>query len=224
MSLHAASIAYEPVEQTVTAVPLVPVEDCTQRSRAEEKNDDLTLVKRFQAGDTSAFDRLVLRYQSRIARVVGVSFQDADMVKDVVQETFLRAYRGLGAFRHDSQFYTWLYRIAINTSYYFLKKGRRFEDAEDIDDYIGHSENALASTHAGPDAAALNADLKTAINRAIARLPQDLKQALVLRELEGMSYEQIAQVMGCRVGTVKSRISRARDQVMEKTRHLYERH
>ena len=186
-------------------------------------DEDIALVKRVQAGDGRAFDLLVGKYQTGIARVVSQYLKDQDVVKDVVQEAFIRAYKGLANFRYESQFYTWLYRIAVNTAYNHMRSVQRWQGMLDIDDEYHESEVAEHTGVEGPEHARHNEDLKQAIQRAVARLPMDLRTALLLREMEDMSYEQIAEVVGCKVGTVKSRISRAREQVMQRTESLYRR-
>ncbi len=193
-----------------------------QSKRKPAIDSDKHLVDRTLRGDTRAYDLLVMKYQSRIARLVSVYIQDFDSAKDVVQESFFRAYKALTNYRGDSQFYTWLYRIAVNTSYNYLKANRnwltRVETMED-NSQAEHAE----SKSLDPERASHNDDLKRGIHHAVAKLPLELRTVLMLREVEGLSYEQISEVVGCELGTVKSRISRARERVTEKTRHLYEK-
>jgi RNA polymerase sigma-70 factor (ECF subfamily) len=164
---------------------------------------------------------LVIKYQSRIARLVSVYIKDFDAARDVVQESFIRAYKALNNYRRESRFYTWLYRIAVNTSYNYLKSNKsRLTRMESIEGNL-QAEQA-ESLFKNPEQSYQNDDLRRGIQRAVSLLPLELRSALVLREVEGMSYEQIAEVVGCELGTVKSRISRARERVVQKTKHLYE--
>lgn len=186
-----------------------------------EKDVDALLVTQTLEGDKQAFDMLVVKYQSRIARLVSVYIQDFDAARDVVQETFIRAYKALNNYRRESQFYTWLYRIAVNTSYNFLKSNKSWSTR--MESIEGNLQVEQAeSLFQNPEKSYQNDDLKRCIHRAVSLLPLELRSALLLREVEGMSYEQIAEVVGCELGTVKSRISRARDKVVQKTKHLYE--
>lgn len=182
------------------------------------KGADYELVKRVQHGDKKAFDLLVLKYQHKIVKVIARYIQDPHEVLDVAQEAFIKAYRALPRFRGDSEFYTWLYRIAINTAKNFLvAAGRRPPDtdieAEDAEFYEGASRlREIAS----PERMALKDEIEEAVHRAIEQLPEDLRTAVTLRELEGLSYEEIAQAMDCPVGTVRSRIFRAREAIDKK--------
>ena len=181
---------------------------------AGEESDE-QLVARVQKGDKRAFEVLVLKYQHRIYSLISRFIRDADEVQDVAQEAFIKAYRALGSFRGDSAFYTWMYRIAINTAKnHLVSRGRRprgadieIEDAEQLD-----VAGALRDID-GPESLAMTEQLRRVIEEAIARLPEDLRTALRLREFEGMSYEEIAEAMACPVGTVRSRIFRAREAV-----------
>lgn len=176
---------------------------------------DQQLVERVQAGDKRAFDLLVLKYQHKILAIISRYIRDSHEVHDVAQEAFIKAYRALKNFRGDSQFYTWLYRIAINTAKnHLVSRGRRppssdveVEDAE----YYGGSE-ALKDVDT-PENNLFRDELQAVVNKAIRELPEDLRTAVTLRELEGLSYEDIADVMGCPVGTVRSRIFRAREAI-----------
>lgn len=179
-----------------------------------EENIDDKLVERAQAGDQRAFELLVRKYQYKIIQLVSRLVGDAD-APDVAQETFIKAYRALPAFRGQSAFYTWLYRIGINTAKnYIVARGRR-PQGQDIDigdaEQYGHSEH-LSDTNT-PEAALLSEEIKTKVVEAIAKLPPDLRQAITLRELEGLSYEEIAEIMTCPIGTVRSRIFRAREAI-----------
>jgi RNA polymerase sigma-70 factor, ECF subfamily len=176
---------------------------------------DQQLVERVQAGDKRAFDLLVLKYQHKIIAIIGRYIRDSHEVHDVSQEAFIKAYRALKNFRGDSQFYTWLYRIAINTAKnHLVSRGRR-PPASDVDvedaEYYGGSE-ALKDVDT-PENNLFRDQLQAVVNRAIKELPEDLRTAVTLRELEGLSYEDIADVMGCPVGTVRSRIFRAREAI-----------
>ncbi len=180
-----------------------------------EKVSDKQLVKRVQQGDRRAFDLLVLRYQHKIYGLVGRYVKDPDEVPDVVQEAFIKAYRAIGNFRGDSAFYTWIYRIAINTAKnYLVARGRRPPgsdiDADEAEQYEGGG--ALRDV-ANPENRLFTEQLRQAVDQAIRDLPEDLRTAVTLREFEGLSYEDIAAVMDCPVGTVRSRIFRAREAI-----------
>jgi RNA polymerase sigma-70 factor (ECF subfamily) len=186
-----------------------------------ERDIDQQLVERVQRGDKAAFDLLVTKYQRKIFRLLSRMVRDPAEVEDVAQEAFIKAYRALPNFRGDSAFYTWLYRIAINTAKNWLvSQGRRaptsteaeIEDAETFDD--GEHLRDLNT----PDAMLLTRQVADAVNRAIEELPEDLRTAIVLRELEGLSYEEIAETMNCPIGTVRSRIFRAREAIAEELR------
>lgn len=186
-----------------------------------EREVDQQLVERVQRGDKAAFDLLVAKYQRKIFRLLSRLIRDSAEVEDVAQEAFIKAYRALPNFRGDSAFYTWLYRIAINTAKNFLVSQRRraptsteadVEEAETFDD--GEHLRDLNT----PDAMLLSRQVADAVNRAIDRLPEDLRTAIVLRELEGLSYEEIAETMNCPIGTVRSRIFRAREAIAEELR------
>ena len=167
------------------------------------ESTDKELVKRVQKGDKGAFDVLVLKYEQKIVNLVMRYVRDPEQALDITQEAFIKAYRALPRFRGDSAFYTWLYRIAVNTAKnYLAAQRRRPMDIElDMQD---------------PDQYGLHAKLKETLERAIEALPDDLRTAIILRELDGMSYEEIAQTMDCPVGTVRSRIFRARDAIGKK--------
>ena len=183
---------------------------------------DVELVRRVQAGDSRAFDLLVLKYQHKILHLIGRYVHDQSSAQDVAQEAFIKAYRGLRNFRGDSAFYTWLYRIAINTAKnYLVTESRRTPDyeinAEDAEHLNGESG---LKEYATPERELLSEEIKRQIFKAMEDLPEDLKSAIVLRELEGMSYEEIAQVMECPIGTVRSRIFRAREAIDRQLRPL----
>jgi len=176
---------------------------------------DQQLVERVQKGDKRAFDILVLKYQHRIHALVSRFVRDPDEAQDVVQESFIKAYRALPGFRGESAFFTWLYRIAINTAKNYLVSRSRRPPGSDLDlDDAEHLEGASALRDiAGPEGLLMTEQLRQAIDAAIRRLPEDLRTALTLREFDGLSYEEIAEVMRCPVGTVRSRIFRARESV-----------
>ncbi|HEY8568960.1 RNA polymerase sigma factor RpoE [Microbulbifer sp.] len=176
---------------------------------------DQQLVERVQKGDKRAFDLLVLKYQHKIAAVVSRYINDHAEVNDVVQEAFIKAYRALANFRGESAFYTWMYRIAINTAKnYLVSRSRRPPsydvDLEDAEFYSGAEMLRDIDT---PENQLFRDQLEATVHRAIRELPEDLRSAVTLRELEGLSYEEIAEVMGCPVGTVRSRIFRARESI-----------
>lgn len=183
---------------------------------------DQELVRRVQAGDQTAFNLLVLKYQHRVLKLVGRFVNDAAEAEDVAQEAFLKAYRALASFRGDSAFYTWLYRIAINTAKNALVSQRRrpvdFDlDLQDPDQYDRQAKLKEADT---PEGVLLTDEIRTVVEEAMEQLPEDLRTAIVLRELEGLSYEEIAEAMDCPVGTVRSRIFRAREAIDKKLKPL----
>lgn len=180
-----------------------------------ERSIDQTLVEQVQRGDKQAFDVLVLKYQNKIIQLVNRYVHDSDEARDVAQEAFIKAYRAIGRFRGDSAFYTWLYRIAINTAKnYLVASGRRPPrsdiDAQDAEQYEGATG---LREYATPERMLQKDEIQDAIAEAIDALPDDLRTAITLRELEGLSYEEIAQTMDCPIGTVRSRIFRARDAI-----------
>ena len=179
------------------------------------ESTDKELVKRVQKGDKGAFDLLVLKYEHKIVNLVMRYVRDPEQALDITQEAFIKAYRALPRFRGDSAFYTWLYRIAVNTAKNYLAAQRRRPmdielDLQDPEQYGLHAKLKESDT---PEGLALSQELQDTLERAIAALPDDLRQAIILRELDGMSYEEIAQTMECPVGTVRSRIFRARDAI-----------
>jgi len=188
----------------------------------EVKDTDQQLVDRVFKGDKHAFDLLVLRYQHRILGLIGRFINDPSEVEDVAQEAFIKAYRALPTFRGDSQFYTWLYRIAINTAKnYLVARGRRPPSTDvDVEDAEFMENNAPLTDIESPEASQEKEDLHRVINKAIEDLPEDLRTAFTLREFSGLSYEEITEIMGCPVGTVRSRIFRAREALDKKIRPL----
>jgi len=189
---------------------------------ANEAQVDQMLVERVQKGDKAAFDLLIRKYQHRIVSLVSRYVSDQAEALDVAQEAFIKAYRAIGNFRGDSAFYTWLYRIAINTAKNWLVAARRRPISLDIDPGDSEGFEPFAALRDGdtPEHLALTDEIGEAINRAVEELPEELRTAILLRELEGMSYEEIAQAMDCPVGTVRSRIFRAREAIDKRIRPL----
>jgi len=186
---------------------------------------DHQLVKRVQRGDKRAFDLLVLKYQFKLQAIVSRFIRDIDEVADVTQEAFIKAYRAIPNFRGDSQFYTWLYRIAVNTAKnHLVSKSRRPVTADiEIVDTDQLSSNNPYVEESTPESELLGNELQLAIDNALSTLPDDLRTALTLREFDGLSYEDIAVIMECPVGTVRSRIFRARESVDQKVLHLLDK-
>lgn len=180
--------------------------------------EDQKLVERVKRGDKRAFDLLVLKYQHKIVGLVGRYLRDQDEVLDVTQEVFIKAYRALPKFRGDSQFYTWLYRIAINTAKnYLVSRSRRPPDTDiDVNEGEFQDNSAVLRDIENPESTLATRQLEKVIYQAIEDLPDELKVAVSLREFEGLSYEEIAEVMECPVGTVRSRIFRAREAIEKK--------
>jgi len=180
-----------------------------------EKAIDLELVKQAQKGDIKAFELLVQRYQQKVGGVISKLIKDYHEIQDITQDVFIKVYKALPKFRGDSAFYTWIYRIAINTAKnHLVAKGRRIQNSDiepsEVESYAGGYEKQNFDT---PDAEYERQELEKAIQESIAGLPSDLKQAIILREVDGLSYEEIADKMDCPIGTVRSRIFRARDTV-----------
>jgi RNA polymerase sigma-70 factor (ECF subfamily) len=185
---------------------------------------DIALVRRVQKGDKAAFDALVLKYQHKVLKLVQRYVRNPAEAEDIAQEAFIKAYRALPAFRGDSAFYTWLYRIAINTAKNSLVASRRRPVSYDLDLQDGTQVQAHARLSDGetPEALALTEEIRRTVNEAIEALPDDLRLAIVLRELEGLSYEDIARTMECPVGTVRSRIFRAREAIDRSLREVFD--
>lgn len=188
---------------------------------------DALLIERVKLGDVRAFEMLVVKYQRRIERLIGRMVRDTDLVQDIAQETFIRAYRAIPKFRGESAFYTWLYRIAVNTAKKALvdlkrdplvtESARAGRDEEG--DETSRVENELTDGET-PEALLASRQVAAAVNSAIEALSEDLRQAITLREIDGLSYEDIATVMNCPIGTVRSRIFRAREAIAERLRPL----
>ncbi len=195
---------------------------------ATPQDSDAVLVQRTVAGDQRAYGLLVLKYQRRIQRLIGRMVRDVDLVEDICQETFIRAYRALHQFRGEAQFYTWLYRIAVNTAKKFLLELKNDPTvsesflANDDDDETSWKKNEPTADD-GPESILAAKEIAAVVNAAMDDLPVDLRQAVVLREIEGLSYEEIAAAMGCPVGTVRSRIFRAREAISARVRPLLDK-
>jgi len=190
---------------------------------------DQMLVERTVAGDQKAYELLVIKYQRRIERLIGRMVRDTDLVEDIAQETFIRAYRALAQFRGDAQFYTWLYRIAVNTAKKALVDMKRdpvvsesaLRGGSDDEDETSGVENELTSAET-PETVLAAKEIAATVNSAMEALPDELRQAVTLREIEGLSYEEIAEVMNCPIGTVRSRIFRAREAISAKVKPMLE--
>ena len=185
---------------------------------------DLTLVQRVQQGDRRAFDQLVLRYQHKVLKLVMRYMRNHAEAEDIAQEAFLKAYRAIHSFRGDSAFYTWIYRIAINTAKNALvaAKRRPLDSDLDLQDPEQNERNGRLRDEATPESLLLTDEIRQTVDAAIGALPEDLRRAVVLREYEGLSYEEIAAVMGCPVGTVRSRIFRAREAIDRQLRPVFD--
>lgn len=192
------------------------------------QDSDTVLVQRTVAGDQRAYGLLVLKYQRRIQRLIGRMVRDVDLVEDIAQETFIRAYRALHQFRGDAQFYTWLYRIAVNTAKKFLLELKHDPTvsesflANDDEDETSRKKNEPIADE-GPESILAAKEIAAVVNAAMDDLPEDLRQAVTLREIEGLSYEEIATAMNCPVGTVRSRIFRAREAISARVRPMLDR-
>ena len=188
---------------------------------------DQQLVERVRQGDMQAFEMLVVKYQRRIERLISRFVRDVDLVPDIAQETFIRAYRAIPQFRGESAFYTWLYRIAVNTAKKALADLKRdpvmtesaLASASQDDEGTERREHELSHDET-PEALMASREIADTVNAAIAALPDDLRQAILLREIEGLSYDEIAVVMACPIGTVRSRIFRAREAIATRLRPL----
>jgi RNA polymerase sigma-70 factor, ECF subfamily len=187
-----------------------------------QDDNDQQLVQRVQKGDKSAFDLLVLKYQHRVLKLVSRFVSDAAEAQDVAQDAFLKAYRALPSFRGESAFYTWLYRIAINTAKNTLvaNKRRPIDFNLDLQDPEQYDRQAKLKEVDTPEGVLLTEEIREVVERAMEQLPEDLRTAIVLREIEGLSYEEIAEAMDCPVGTVRSRIFRAREAIDKRLQPL----
>lgn len=201
--------------------------DLTPSQADKPVDSDAVLVQRTVAGDQKAYELLVIKYQRRIQRLIGRMVRDVDLVEDIAQETFIRAYRALAQFRGDAQFYTWLYRIAVNTAKKALMELKRdptvsensFKSGDE--DETSPLENELTSAET-PEALLASKEIAAMVNAAMEALPEELRQAIALREIEGLSYEEISEVMNCPIGTVRSRIFRAREAISARVKPLLE--
>ena len=188
-----------------------------------DREIDSQLVARAQQGDKQAFNLLVVKYQRKLTRLLSRFVRDQAEVEDVTQEAFIKAYRALPAFRGDSAFYTWLYRIGINTAKnYLMAMGRRAPTSTEVDaeDAEGFEEGEQLRDINTPESVLLSKEIAETVNSTIEQLPEELRRAIQMREIEGMSYEDIAQALDCPIGTVRSRIFRARDAISERLRPL----
>lgn len=198
----------------------------THSDPATVQDSETQLVQRAAAGEHRAFELLVIKYQRRIERLIGRMVRDVDLVPDIAQETFIRAWRALPNFRGEAQFYTWLYRIAVNTAKKtLLKLGRdpviteaALRSRDDDDETSWHEREQISDTTPETEMAAR--EIAEAVQQAMQALSEDLRQAITLREIEGLSYEEIAEVMNCPIGTVRSRIFRAREAISSRVRPL----
>ena len=214
---------------TVSPPPAPPESAPTEGPAAEPRPGevDFQLVQRTVAGDQKAFELLVIKYQRRIERLIGRMVRDVDLVEDIAQETFIRAYRALHQFRGEAQFYTWLYRIAVNTAKKALVDMKRdptvsesaLRSSSDDDDETYRPGNEPISDET-PETALAASEIAAVVEAAMAALPAELRQAVTLREIEGMSYEEIAEIMNCPIGTVRSRIFRAREAISARVKPM----
>lgn len=195
-------------------------------------DSDAMLVQRTLAGESRAYDLLVIKYQRRVERLIGRMVRDVDLVQDIAQETFIRAYRALAQFRGDAQFYTWLYRIAVNTAKKQLLELKRdplvyqsqLKSADDDETSAPERElNAHVADTETPEAVLASKEIANAVNAAMDALPEELRMAITLREIDGLSYEEIAQALECPIGTVRSRIFRAREAISARIKPMLER-
>ena len=194
----------------------------TGESGVSEAKVDQLLVERVQKGDKAAFDLFIHKYQHRIVSLISRYVNDPSEALDVAQEAFIKAYRAIGKFRGDSAFYTWLYRIAINTAKNWLVARKRRPPASDIDaaDAEQYDMESRLKDRSTPENELMREEIEKTVYDTIATLPEDLRTAIILREMDGMSYEEIATTMECPIGTVRSRIFRAREAIDEKLKHL----
>lgn len=219
------TISTETSAATVSLKPtstVGPVQTRGVQGGVSEANVDQLLVERVQKGDKRAFDLLILKYQHRIVSLVSRYVSDHAEAQDVAQEAFIKAYRAIGRFRGDSAFYTWLYRIAINTAKNWIVAKNRRPPASDVDavdaEQYGFSERMKETST--PENEMMREEIERTVYGTIAELPEDLRTAIMLREMDGMSYEEIATTMECPIGTVRSRIFRAREAIDEKLKPL----
>jgi RNA polymerase sigma-70 factor (ECF subfamily) len=195
-------------------------------------DSDVMLVQRTLAGEKRAYELLVIKYQRRVERLIGRMVRDSDLVQDIAQETFIRAYRALAQFRGDAQFYTWLYRIAVNTAKKQLMELKRdplvfpsqLSSGDDDETSAAERElNSRVADTATPEAVLASKEIAQAVNAVMDGLPEELRMAITMREIEGMSYEEIAQALDCPIGTVRSRIFRAREAISTRIKPMLDR-
>ncbi len=189
-----------------------------------ENEVDQALVRRVQAGEKRAFDLLVAKYQHRLTSVISRYIHDWSEAQDVAQETFIRAYRAIGNFRGDSQFYTWVYKIAVNTAKNWLVSQGRRPPTEDVDvaDAVQYDAGSRLRDTDTPERELMRQEVEQTVARTVEALPDELRMAITLREVDGLSYEEIAEAMGCPIGTVRSRIFRAREAIDTQLRPMLE--
>ena len=213
---------YPVMSSQETLLRVGPVQTRGVQGGVSEAKVDQLLVERVQKGDKRAFDLLILKYQHRIVSLVSRYVSDASEAQDVAQEAFIKAYRAIGRFRGESAFYTWLYRIAINTAKNWIVAKNRRPPASDIDaaDAEQYAMSSRLKETNTPENELLREEIERTVYDAIAVLPEDLRTAIMLREMDGMSYEEIATTMECPIGTVRSRIFRAREAIDEKLKPL----
>jgi len=209
-----------------TQLKVAPIQSYGVLGAVSEDNVDQLLVERVQKGDKRAFDLLIQKYQHRIVSLVSRYVSDFSEAQDVAQEAFIKAYRAIGRFRGDSAFYTWLYRIAINTAKNWIVAKNRRPPSGDIDavDAEQYSMSNRLQDTSTPENELLREEIERTVYGTIASLPEDLRTAIMLREMDGMSYEEIATTMECPIGTVRSRIFRAREAIDEKLKPLIDGH
>ena len=211
-----------PVSSSKILPGVGPVQTRGVQGRVSETNVDQLLVERVQKGDKRAFDLLIQKYQHRIVSLVSRYVSDSSEAQDVAQEAFIKAYRAIGRFRGDSAFYTWLYRIAINTAKNWIVAKNRRPPSSDIDaaDAEQYDMDSRLKERSTPENELMREEIERTVYDTIALLPEDLRTAIMLREMDGMSYEEIATTMECPIGTVRSRIFRAREAIDEKLKPL----
>jgi len=188
-----------------------------------DREIDLQLVERVRAGDQRAYGLLVEKYHRKLMRLLSRMVRNSDEIEDIAQETFIKAYRALPQFRGDAAFYTWLYRIAVNTAKnHLMARGRELPTVSDqaMNDEDEPDERLVAQNISTPESELLSKQVAYAVDEAVSALPEELRQAITLREIEGMSYEEIADTMACPIGTVRSRIFRAREAIAAKLRPI----
>jgi RNA polymerase sigma-70 factor (ECF subfamily) len=205
----------------------IKVEEKLMESRPvnPERAIDQKLVEKAQRGDKKAFGMLVEKYQRRLNRLLSRMVRDQSEIEDIVQDSFIKAYRAINNFRGDSAFYTWLYRIGINTAKnHLVKLGKRPKAMNEVDiEEIENFEDAPdLRNHETPESSMMSSEIVASVNQTIAALPSELREAISLREMDGLSYEEIADLMNCPIGTVRSRIFRAREVIAEKLKPLIE--